>query len=130
MNGLRVSQVDCPPPRDGFGKSLGCRMQDGGGQLGLQAGLTGLRSEIFEHEGSPPLKLPGSEAGHLRGRRLGEPAFAALKPGAQQHEFWKADGLLLDEKALHLGVAQVTQSREAALEYAARLFERSTGRNT
>jgi AraC-like DNA-binding protein len=62
-------------------------------------------------------------------RVLKQATFAALKPGAHQHEFWKADGLLLDEKALHLGVAQVAQSREAALEYAARLFERSAGSN-
>ena len=30
MNGPQVSQVDHPPPLDGFGKSLGCRTQDSG----------------------------------------------------------------------------------------------------
>ena len=130
VNGPHVGQVNCAAAPDGFGKGIGGSAQDSGGQLFAGARGRGVSGQVIAHRGNPFSELPGPEVVDLPGGGLDEPAFAALKPGAQQFEFREPGSVLAEESELDLGVAEVAQGRQAAFEDAARLFERGAGHNT
>jgi hypothetical protein len=116
VHGFQVGRRNGLPPADGFLK----RPVGGGAHRRRQAGFTpriaGKTRQHFHQRLKLFLQLGGLELPHRPGRFLFQPYFFSHQVFPQQQQLGKLRQPLLNEQALNMNVAQLSQPLETAFQ--------------